>query len=165
MATDVERRRPSRILPPYCMSGEEHAARPAEYAAWDRLHAAQVMARRANERASAKEADAARVIAEVTRIRLGLKPPAGRLAAVDANAMLLLGPQGAVGCGGALLRTLETLSGRGRHSVPSLLAAGPWHDETALRAAMAAIRPKLAAIGLRLCRRKTGWRLSRLRKV
>ncbi|KAA0121002.1 hypothetical protein CIW48_26205 [Methylobacterium sp. P1-11] len=143
----------------------EAAARRAEYAARDRAHAAAIRAKRAHERALAKAADAAQLATEVDRIRsevrVGVKAPAGKLAAVDTAAMLLLGPQGAVGCGGALLRTLEVLAGKGRHPVPSLLAAGRWQDEAALRAALEAFRPKLAAIGLRVCRRKAGWRLAR----
>lgn len=143
----------------------EAAARRAEYAARDRAHAVMIRAKRAHERAVAKEADAARLAAEVDRIRsevrLGVKPPAGKLCAVDAAAMLLVGPQGAVGCGGALLRTLEVLAVKGRHPVPSLLAAGRWQDEAALRVALEAFRPKLAAIGLRVCRRKAGWRLAK----
>lgn len=145
----------------------EAAARRAEYTARDRLHAATIRAKRAGARALAKEGDAARLAAEIDRIRsevrLGVKAPAGRLAAVDVAAMLLLGPQGAVGCGGALLRTLDVMVGKGRHPVPSLLSAGPWQDEAALRAALEAFRPKLAAIGLRLCRRKAGWRLARMK--
>lgn len=165
MAAVVERRQLRRASPPYRMSDEERAARHAEYAARDRAHAALIRAKRAHERALAKEADAGRLAAEVARIRsevrMGVKPPAGRLAAVDVAAMLLLGPLGAVDCGGALLRTLEVLVGKGRHPVSSLLAAGRWQDETALRAALEAFRPKLAAIGLRVCRRKAGWRLSK----
>ncbi|MCJ2102703.1 hypothetical protein [Methylobacterium sp. E-046] len=157
--------RTNAVPTPYRMSDEERAARRVEYAARDRLHAATIRAKRAGERALAKEADAARLAAEVDRIRseirLGVKPPAGKLAAVDAAAMLLLGPQGAVGCSGALLRTLQVLVGKRRHPVPSLLAAGRWQDEAALRAALEAFRPKLAAIGLRVCRRKAGWRLAR----
>ncbi|MET3485856.1 hypothetical protein [Methylobacterium sp. 1973] len=153
--------------PPYRMSAEERAARRAEYAARDRLHAATIRAKRAGERALAKAADAARLAAEVDRIRseirLGVKPPTGKLAAVDVAGMLLIGPLGAVGCGGALLRTLEVLVGRGRHPVPSLLAAGRWQDEAALRAALKASRPKLAAIGLQICRRKAGWRMAKER--
>jgi len=153
--------------PPHKMSDEERAARRAEYAARDRAHAAVIRAKRAHERVLAKEADAAQLAVEVDRIRseirLGVKPPAGRLAAVDVAGMLLLGPLGAVGCGGALLCTLEVLAGRGRHPVPSLLAAGRWQDEAALRAALEASRPRLAAIGLRICRRKAGWRLAKER--
>lgn len=150
--------------PPYRMSDEERAARRAEYAARDRAHAAVIRAKRAHERALAKEADAARLTAEVDRIRseirLGVKPPTGKLAAVDVAGMLLIGPLGAVGCGGVLLRTCEVLVGRGRHPVPSLLAAGRWQDEAALRTALEAFRPRLTAVGLRVCRRKAGWRLA-----
>ncbi|MCJ2051249.1 hypothetical protein [Methylobacterium sp. J-070] len=151
--------------PKHVMSPEERVARHAEYAARDRLHAAMVRAKRAHERALAKEADAVRLAAEVDRIRsevrLGVKSPAGKLAAVDVAGMLLLGPLGGVGCGGALLRTMEVLVSKGRHPVPSLLAAGRWEDEAALRAAVEAFRPKLAAIGLRICRRKAGLRIAK----
>lgn len=98
-------------------------------------------------------------------IRVGVKQPPGRLAAVDIAAMLLLGPSGGVGCGEALLRTLEVLVGRGWHPVPPRLVAGRWQDETALRTAQEAFRSKLAADGLRVCRRIAGWRLSRLQQV
>jgi hypothetical protein len=61
----------------------------------------------------AKKADAARLGAEVARvrseIRVSVRPSAGKLVAVDVAAMLLLGPQGAVGYSGALLRTLDVL--------------------------------------------------------
>ncbi|GJE49972.1 hypothetical protein GOFOIKOB_3013 [Methylobacterium tardum] len=151
--------------PHYKMSDEERDARRVGYAARDRAHAAVIRAKRAHERALAKEADAARMAVEVDRIRseirVSVKSPTGRLAAIDAAGMLILGPQGAVGCGGALLRTLEVLVGKGRHPVPSLLAVGPWQDEAALRAALDAFRPKLAAIGLWVCRRKAGWRLAK----
>lgn len=153
--------------PPYRMSDEERVARRAEYTARDRAHAAVIRAKRAGERALAKAADAARMATEVDRIRLeirlGVKPPSGTLAAVDVAGMLLLGPLGAVGCGGALLRTLEVLVGRGRHPVPSLLAAGRWQDEAALWVALEAFRPRLMAAGLRICRRKAGWRLAPVR--
>lgn len=42
--------------------------------------------------------------------------------------------------------------------MPLLLAAGRWQDETALKAALEAFRPKLVAIELRVCRRKGGRR-------
>ena len=149
------------------MSPEERAARRAEYTARDKAHAALIRAKRAYERALVKEAEAGRLSAEVDRIRtevrMAVKPPAGKLSAVDATAMLLIGPLGGVGCGGALLRTCEVLVGRGRHPIPSLLVAGRWEDEGALRAALEAFRPKLNAIGLRVCRRKAGWRFTRSR--
>lgn len=45
--------------------------------------------------------------------------------------------------------------------MPSLLTAGRWQNEAALRAALEAFRPKLAATGLRVCRRKARWRLAK----
>jgi len=46
--------------------------------------------------------------------------------------------------------------GRGRRPVPSLLAAGRWQDEAALKAALETLRPKPAAIGLRIFRQRPG---------
>ncbi|MDP4022043.1 hypothetical protein Q8W71_05375 [Methylobacterium sp. NEAU 140] len=77
------------------------------------------------------------------------------------DAMLLIGPLGAIGCDATLLRSLAVLTGKGRHPVPSLLAVGRWKDEAALQAAVGAFRPRMAATGLRICRRKAGWRLTR----
>lgn len=138
--------------------GGAHTAR-------DKAHAAVIQAKWAHERALASEDDAARLAAEVARIRsevcVGVKPLAGRLAAVDMVGMLLIRPLAGVDCGGALLRTCEVLAGRGRHPVPSLLAVGPWQDYAALRAALESFRPKLTAIGLRVCRRKAGGRLAK----
>ncbi|MDP4022431.1 hypothetical protein Q8W71_07340 [Methylobacterium sp. NEAU 140] len=150
--------------PGYVMSDEERAARRAAYAERDRVASKAHTRRREIERQAARAADAARLAEEVRKIRgearLGLLPPPGRLAAVDMDALLLIGPLGAVGCGAALLRSLAVLMGKGRHPVPALVAAGSWKDEAALQTAVEAFRPRLAAIGLRLCRRKLGWRLT-----
>jgi hypothetical protein len=89
--------------------------REAEYAPRDDAHAAVNQASRTHERALTKAADAARLAANSDRIRsevrVGVKPPAGKLVAVDVAARLLLGPAGAVRCGGALVPTLEGLTG------------------------------------------------------
>lgn len=118
---------------------------------------------RAVARQAARAADAARVAEEAARVRrearLGIVPPDGRLAAVDAAALLVIGPLGAIGCSSALTRTFEVLARGGRHPVEALVATG-WRDEATLDAAVEAFRPRLAAIGLRICRRKAGWRLA-----
>lgn len=84
-------------LLPYRMSDEKRAARRAEYAARVRAHAAEIRAKRAEQRALTKEVDTARLAADVARIRseirLGVKLPAGKLSALDAAAMLLIGLQ------------------------------------------------------------------------
>lgn len=113
-------------------------------------------------RQAARAADAARVAAETARIRkeavFGLLPPPGQLAAVDLEALLVIGPLGAIGGPAALLRSLQVLAQGKRHPVSALLPG--WRDEAALCAAVEAFRPRLAAVGLRVCRRKAGWRLA-----
>lgn len=43
------------------------------------------------------------------------------------------------------------------------MASGGWGDEESLREALAGLGPKLAAIGLRVCRRKAGLRMAKAR--
>lgn len=116
------------------------------------------------QRQSARAADIARVAAEVEKIRsearLGILPPSGRLAAVDLDALIIAGPLGAVGLSASVLRSLQVLAQGRRHPVAALVAAAPWRDEAALTTAIEAARPRLAAVGLRVCRRKAGWRLA-----
>ena len=45
----------------------------------------------------------------------------------------------------------------------ALLAAGCWQDEAALREALAGLSGKLAVLGLRICMRKAGLRVARLK--
>lgn len=158
-------RRLRRSSPNYVMSDEEREANRARYAERDRARSKRRTRDRELQRQAARAADAVSLAAQVAKVRhearLGLLPPPGRLAAVDVAALLLLGPLGAVGCGATLLRSLDVLMGKGRHPVSVLVAAGPWTDEAALRAALDAFRSRLVAIGLRVCRRKAGWRLTR----
>ncbi|AWN36534.1 hypothetical protein [Methylobacterium radiodurans] len=124
--------------------------------------------RRARERElrrqAARAAEASRVAAETARVRsearLGILPPPGKLASVDLDALIIAGPLGAVGLPVGVLRSLQVLAQGKRHPVAALISAGHWRDEAALAAALDAARPRLAATGLRICRRKGGWRLA-----
>jgi len=112
--------------PPHKMSDEERTARRAEYAARDRAHAAVIRAKRAGERALAKAANVAQLAAEVDRIRseirVGVKAPVGRIAAVDAAGMLFWGHTAA----SAELSPLDRRSGveGSAHHLLLLLDAG-----------------------------------------
>jgi hypothetical protein len=116
-------------------------------------------------RLKAKADDAART-AEAARVLRGqvqprLKPPAGKLFAVDIEGLVLRGPAGGIGTSERMARTLAPLAARGRYSPAILTEAGGWQDEAALRAALAGLAPKLEAVGLRICRRKAGLRMAR----
>ena len=118
-------------------------------------------------RLKAKAADAART-AEAARalrgqVQAGLKPPAGKLFAVDVAALALCRPAGGLGTSERMARTLAPLAAGGRHSPAVLMAAGAWRDEAAFRAALAGLAPKLTVIGLRICRRKAGLRITKMK--
>jgi hypothetical protein len=59
--------------------------------------------------------------------------------------------------------TLAPLATGGRHRPAVLTAADNWADEPALRGALAALAPKLGAIGVRICRRKAGLRMAKVK--
>jgi hypothetical protein len=44
-----------------------------------------------------------------------------------------------------------------------LMASGSWQDEQAPREALGVVAPKLAVLGLRIDRRKTGLRMAKVR--
>ena len=75
--------------------------------------------------------------------------------------MLLIDPGGRIGSSERAVKTLAPLATGGRHSAAVLVAAGGWRDEAALREALKALAAKLAAIGLRIDRRKTGIRMAK----
>lgn len=77
---------------------------------------------------------------------------------------MVIGPYGAIGTTPILLRTQALLAGKGRHPPESLLSTG-WPDLEHLSTGLAAAGSTLAAVGLRLDRRKTGWRITRPRPV
>ena len=113
--------------------------------------------------AEAAARDAAAALALERQVQPGLRPPPGRLFAVDAAGLLLRGPRGGVGTSERMVRTLGVLAAGGRHQPAALVAAGAWKDEGALRDALVAIGGKLAAIGLRVDRRKTGLRMAKVK--
>jgi hypothetical protein len=115
--------------------------------------------RRAKAEATARAAVEAKALAR--QVQPGLRSPAGRLFALDAEALILRGPAGGIGTSGRVVRTLEPLAAGGRHPAASLVAAGGWGDELALREALDAMVPKLHAVGLRICRRKAGLRMTK----
>lgn len=116
-------------------------------------------------RLKAKAEEAARIAAAAQalarQVQPGLRPPPGRLFAVDAAGLVLQGPLGGIGSTDRMMRTLAPLAAGGRHLPAMLMAAGGWADEEALREALAALAPKLAVLGLRICRRKAGLRMAR----
>ena len=115
--------------------------------------------RREKAEAVARSAAAARAIA--AQVQPALRPPGGRLFAVDAAALLMRGPLGGIGTTERMAHTLAPLAAGGRHPVAVLAAAGGWADEAAAREALAALAPKLAVLGLRICRRTAGLRMAK----
>ena len=115
-------------------------------------------ARRAADRALAA-AEAAALRAQVVH---GFRRPPGKLYGVDEVAQVLIGPYGAIAVSTLLVRTLAMLAGKGRHDPETLLAAG-WRDLEHLSTGLANFAGTLAAVGLRLDRRKAGWRITRPR--
>lgn len=111
--------------------------------------------------AAARAASAAQAL--TAQVQRGFRPPAGKLFGVDTVGLLLIGPAGALGTSERMARTLAPLAAGGRHLPAVLVTAGGWQDEEALRKALAGLAPKLAAIGLRVCRRKAGIRMAKAR--
>jgi hypothetical protein len=109
--------------------------------------------------AAARAASAAQALAR--QVQPGLRPPPGRLFSVDLAGLVLRGPRGGVGSTSRIIATLAPLAQGGRHPVAALMTAGGWADEGALREALAALAPKLAVLGLRVCRRKAGFRMAK----
>jgi len=113
------------------------------------------------DEAAARDASAARALR--AQVQRGLKPPAGKLFDADAGALVLRGPLGGLGTSERLVRTLVPLAAGGRHPPAALVAAGGWKDEAALREALARLSRKLAALGLRIDRRKAGLRMAKMK--
>jgi len=141
-------------------------ARARRHALYVRKPAA--LARAPEDTAARRAADRVLAEAEAAALRVqvvhGFRRPAGKLFGVDEAALVLIGPYGAIVISPILLRTLALLAGKGRHPPESLLPAG-WQDLEHLSTGLAAAGLTLAAVGLRLDRRKTGWRITRLRPV
>jgi len=118
---------------------------------------------RLREKGEAEARNAAAAQALARQVQPALRPPAGRLFAVDAAALLLRGPLGGIGSTERMVRTLAPLAAGGRHAAAVLVAAGGWQSEEALREALASLGPKLVALGLRVDRRKAGLRIAKAR--
>lgn len=138
-------------------------ARPVSNAApTARVPGSRTIARmREKAEAAARAASAARELQ--AQVQRSFRPPAGKLFGVDMAALLLIGPSGALGTTSRMAKTLAPLAAGGRHLPAVLMTAGGWQDEEALREALAGLAPKLAVVGLRLCRRKTGLRMAKVR--
>lgn len=119
----------------------------------------EIARRKAKAEETARNTAAAQALAR--QVQPGLRPPAGCLFDVDAAGMVLRGPAGGIGSSTRIIETLRPLAQGGRHPAAALVTAGKWADETALREALQALAPKLAAIGLRVCRRKAGIRMAK----
>ena len=149
-------------IPP---TAEERAAARASYAARDRAAAAVIRENRRRARVAEKAAEAARLAQEARRLApdvfTRIRPPHGRLMAVDVAALLIIGPAGAIGSTSLVIATMAILALGGRPNLEELVGAG-WRDEAHLQEGMTALEPKLTALGLRICRRKVGWRVSKL---
>lgn len=83
--------------------------------------------------------------------------------ATNAVGLVLRGPLGGIGSTTRIIATLTPLAQGGRHSMTALMAAGGWASEEVLREALAGLAPKLGVIGLRICRRKAGVRMTKVR--
>jgi len=113
--------------------------------------------------AEARNAAAARQLR--AQVQRAFRLPAGKVFGVDTAGLLLIGPAGALGTTSRMARTLAPLAAGGRHAAAVLVAAGGWQDEDALRDALAALGPKLAVVGLRICKRRAGLRIAKLKVV
>ncbi|WP_267428279.1 hypothetical protein [Methylobacterium sp. GC_Met_2] len=118
---------------------------------------------RMQEKAEAEARNAAAAQVLTRQVQPGLRPPPGQLFATDAAGLVLCGPAGGIGTTERMVRTLTPLVAGGRHLPAVLMASGGWQDEGALREALTGIGPKLAVLGLRICGRKTGLRIGKLK--
>jgi hypothetical protein len=116
---------------------------------------------RLREKAETTARDAAAARELRARVQPGLKSLAGKLFAVDVDALVICGPAGGLGTSERIVRTLAPLAAGGRHSAAALVAAGGWRDEASLREALAGLSGKLAVLGLRICKRKAGLRMAK----
>ena len=118
------------------------------------------MRQRDQDREDVRAKVAAEASALQAQVQTGLKPPTGKLFGVEEAALMVIGPNGAIGTTALLVRTLALLSAKGRHDPEVLLSAG-WQDTEHLNAGLDAFAGKLAAVGLKLDRRKTGLRITK----
>lgn len=122
-----------------------------------------IVRRREKAEAAARDAMAARQLQD--QVQRAFRPPPGKVFGVNTAGLLLIGPAGALGTTTRMARTLAPLAAGGRHAAAVLVAAGGWQDEDALCDALAALGPKLAVLGLRICKRRAGLRIAKLKVV
>lgn len=120
-------------------------------------------ARRERRRIEAASIAVSAVQALQAQVQRAFRPPSGRLWKVDAEAQIIIGPAGGIGTTPVIVRTLEALATPGRHDEAVVAAVGGWRDVAHFREGMAGLAPKLAVIGLRLDRRKTGVRITKVK--
>ncbi|MGH1591784.1 hypothetical protein ACRBEV_29600 [Methylobacterium phyllosphaerae] len=118
---------------------------------------------RLREMDEAAARDAAAAGALRAQVQRGLKPPNGKLFDVNAAALVIRGPLGGLGSSERIVRTLAPLAAGGRHPAATLAAAGGWREEAELWEALDGLGGKLAALGLRIDRRKAGLRMARIK--
>lgn len=96
----------------------DHRAGPTVYPPSSRT----IARLKAKTEEKARNAAAAKALAK--QVQPALRPPAGRLFAVDAAALLLRGPLGGFGTSERMVRMLAPLAAGGRHPAADLVAAG-----------------------------------------
>ncbi|WP_244027751.1 hypothetical protein [Methylobacterium sp. E-016] len=116
--------------------------------------------------AAARRAEAQARAEEAIRMFQGqvmpeFRPPAGKLWGVNVKALMVTGPGGGIGTSAAMARVLAPLAAGGRHDETEVAAATGCRDVTDLRERLTGIAGKLAAIGLRVDRRKVGIRIAK----
>jgi hypothetical protein len=93
-------------------------------------------------------------------VQRGFKPPAGDLLRNDVQGLMIIGPEGGIGTTPLMARTLEIMTGAGRHTEHDLVAAG-WRDIEHLQQGLVAFGDKLHRVGLALSRHKSGLRIKK----
>lgn len=111
--------------------------------------------------ARARADEAARVFQ--AQVMPGFRPPAGKLWGVNEAAMMIVGPGGGIGTTAAMAAILAPLAVGGRHDEAGIAAATGCRDEAHLRELLTGMAGKLAAIGLRVDRRRAGIRIAKVR--
>lgn len=118
--------------------------------------------------AAAKRAEAQARAEEATRmfqgqVMPGFRPPAGKLWGVDVEALMIVGPGGGIGTTAVMARILAPLAAGGRHDESVIAAETGCRDAVHLQELLTAMAGKLAAVGLRVDRRRTGIRIAKVK--
>lgn len=148
---------------PYILMAYIHAPDPNEPPV-KRLPRSRTIAR-LREKAEAATRAASAALAQQALVQQAFRPTPGKIFSVDAAGLVLIGPAGALGSTIRMIRTLAPLATGGRHSAAVLMSAGEWQDEAVLGEALDGMAGKLAALGLRICRKKAGLRMAKVKPV